>query len=161
MPIPASPTTLQHLLDQQAIRDIEARYCEAIDEYDLDEVLALFTEDCITDYGPGRGGAEVGTAAMRRRWENQPAGSGSKSTHHQLGQVRIELAGDEAACVSYCTANHERRNGERITFRFQYRDRLRRTPAGWRISHRKLLFTVVDGNLGPERTWLGRKDPRP
>ena len=160
MTAPTAPRKLQDLLDLQAIRDIEARYCEAIDEYDLDEVLSLFTEDCVTDYGPGRGGAEVGTDAMRRRWETQPAGSGSKSTHHQLGQIRIELAGDQADCVSYCIADHVRRNGERITFRFQYRDRLRRTAAGWRISRRKLLFTVVDGNLGPEREWLVRKDPR-
>ena len=49
-------TSLQDLLDIEAIRNTEAEYCEAIDEFDLERVIATFTEDCVTDYGPARGG---------------------------------------------------------------------------------------------------------
>ena len=157
MPASAGATTLQHLMDQQAIRDVEAEYCEAIDEFDLGRVPSLFTEDCVTDYGAARGGAEVGHDALRRRWQGQTGGA--KHTHHQLGQVRVTLRGDAADCVAYAIADHEKKDGTRITFRYQYRDSLRRSPQGWRISHRSLLFTVVDGVAG-ERDWLQRKDPR-
>ena len=150
--------SLQDLLDIEAIRNTEAEYCEAIDEFDLERVIATFTEDCVTNYGPARGGAEVGQNALRRRWQGQTGGA--KHTHHQLGQVRVALRGNEADCVAYAIADHEKNDGTRITFRYQYRDKLRRTPQGWQISHRRLLFTVVDGAAG-DRDWLARKDPRP
>lgn len=149
--------SLQDLLDIEAIRNTEAEYCEAIDEFDIERVIATFTEDCVTDYGPARGGAEVGHDALRRRWQGQTGGA--KHTHHQLGQVRVALRGNEADCVAYAIADHEKKDGSRITFRYQYRDKLRRTPQGWQISHRRLLFTVVDGAAG-DRDWLARKDPR-
>lgn len=150
---------LQAIIDQQEIRDVEARYCEAIDEYDLETVLACFTTDCVTDYGAGRGGSQVGREAMRQRWESSTGGP--KHTHHQLGQVRVELKGDEAECIAYCTADHEKKDGKRITMRYQYRDRLRRTSAGWLISHRRLLFTINDNDPGLEREWLKLKKERP
>ena len=149
--------SLQDLLDIEAIRNTEAEYCEAIDEFDIERVIATFTEDCVTDYGPARGGAEVGHDALRRRWQGQTGGA--KHTHHQLGQVRVALRGNEADCVAYAIADHEKKDGSRITFRYQYRDKLRRTPQGWQISHRRLLITVVDGAAG-DRDWLARKDPR-
>jgi ketosteroid isomerase-like protein len=152
-----SARTLQDLLDIEAIRTVEAEYCEAIDEFDLERVIATFTEDCVTDYGAARGGAEVGHEALRRRWQGQTGGA--THTHHQLGQVRVTLRGDEADCIAYAIADHDKKDGTRITFRYQYRDMLRRTSAGWRIAHRRLLFTVVDGAAG-ERDWLPRKDPR-
>ena len=39
--------------DRAAIAEVMALYCERVDEYDIDAVAALFTPDCVTDYGPG------------------------------------------------------------------------------------------------------------
>ena len=150
---------LEQLADRQAIADVLARFCERIDEYDIDAVAELFAEDCTVDYGPGRGGEQHGREALRVRLRG---GQGQfRRTHHQLGQCRIELAGDEAAAVTYVTAWHELWDGRREVARLQYRDRLRRTARGWEITERRALAAGIDGFDGVEWKWLPRAEPRP
>ena len=150
--------TLDELADRQAIGDLLARFCERIDEYDIDAVSALFTERCVVDYGPGRGGEQTGRDALYQRLR---AGQGQfRRTHHQLGQVRIDLDGAEAAAVTYVTAWHERWDGSHETARLQYRDRFHRTPAGWEISRRLALATGIEGFEGVVWRWVPRAEPR-
>jgi ketosteroid isomerase-like protein len=162
---PMESNPVQELLDKQAIRDLLARYCELIDEYRLDEVIPLFTPDCVTDCGPTLGGIVIGPETIPQRFKITL--SRYKHTHHQLGQVRIEVKGDEATSIAYCIADHEFFDGRQLTVRLQYRDRMRRTPQGWRIAGREMFSTVVTDTPAPEgaidatkRNLLPRKDPR-
>ena len=137
---------LQRLADRQAITDVLALFCERIDEYDIDAVARLFSEDCLVDYGPGRGGEQRGRQALARRLRR---GQGQfRRTHHQLGQVRVELTGDEAFAVTYVTAWHELWDGGHETARLQYRDRFLRTGAGWLIAERRALAAGIEGFEG-------------
>lgn len=52
--------------EKDAIREVMARYCHALDACRFDDVAALFAEDgeWMTDYGSARGRAEI--AALLR-----------------------------------------------------------------------------------------------
>src|SRR4051794_39293051 len=93
-------------LDKLAIYDVISRFCEAIDRADYVAAASYFTADCITDYGPHRGGEIVGRDAFLARIDkNQRT---YKRTHHQLGQMIADVAGDRASTITYLDAAHER-----------------------------------------------------
>jgi hypothetical protein len=96
-------------------------YCERIDEYDMDGVAALFTPDCVTDYGPGRGGEVAGRAAVRARIA---AGQAQfRRAHHQLGQSRVWFDTlDRVGAVTYVTASHEEHDGSQWQAHLRYLD---------------------------------------
>ena len=152
-------TVLERLAARQDVADLLARFCERIDEYDVDGAADLFAEDCVVDYGPGRGGEQHGREALRARLRR---GQGQfRRTQHQLGQMRVELAGDEAAVVSYVTAWHELWDGRREIARLQYRDRLRRSSRAWVITERRVLALGIEGFEGVPWNWLPRSEPLP
>lgn len=148
------------VLDRQAIADLLSQYCERLDEYDLDGVAGTFTEDVVTDYGPGRGGLVTGRAQVRARIAAGQAVF--RRTCHQLGQTRI-VAGpgeDEASGVTYVTAWHERFDDHRETVRLRYLDRFRRDGDGaWRIAERRIEVMGVEGFEGVEWVWVARRPP--
>lgn len=151
--------TLQELSDLQAIRDVLSRYCEILDEWDFAEIQNIFTPDCVSDYGPSRGGSKSGPEAvvqMMKQIRVTTDPQAIRRTHHQLGQIRITLKDNQASSIAYATADHELNNGERRTIRLQYRDQFNRTADGWRISYRKLVATIVDGDEGTQRHRLTR-----
>lgn len=145
--------------DRFEIADLLARYCEHLDEYDIDGVAETFTEDVVTDYGPGRGGPVAGRRAVADRIARGQAAF--RRTHHQLGQSRLELEGDEARGVTYVTAWHERFDGTRDTLYLRYVDRFRRTADGWRIAERIVLVDGAVGFEGVAWVWAPRRAPAP
>ena len=153
-----SMTSLDELLDRQRIADVLARYCEALDEYDIDAVASTFTEDVVTDYGAGRGGPVVGRAAVRARIA---AGQASfRRTAHQLGQTRVRIDGDRADATTYVTAWHEWQDGRQEALRLRYVDVLRRaTPDSWLIAERRVEAMGVEGFEGTEWRWVERRAP--
>ena len=46
-------TSIRQLIDKDQIIDLVHRYSYCVDHRLYDEVVALFTEDCVVDYGPG------------------------------------------------------------------------------------------------------------
>lgn len=146
---------LERLIDLDEIRDVLARYCSLLDEFRLDELLQLFAEDCVTDYGPGRGGRGMGRALLRNMIETSM--ENFQYTHHQLGQVLVEISGNEASSIAYVTADHRLVNGARETIRMQYRDKLRKTGGKWQICFRETRATIVDAERFVERVMLERR----
>src|SRR5690348_2127674 len=137
---------IAELRDRAAIADVLTAFCERVDEYDIPGLAEVFAEDCFTDYGPGRGGPVRGLAAVLDR-----IGRGQAEfsrTHHQLGQSRVALHGNDAEAVTYVTATHEHRDGARSRVHLRYLDRLRRTGSGWRIAERRVQAAVVEGMAG-------------
>jgi len=148
---------LAELRDRAAVADVLAAFCERVDEYDIPGLAEVFTEDCFTDYGPGRGGPISGLDAVLARITRGQAEF--CRTHHQLGQSRVTLRGDEADSVTYVTATHEHRDGARSRVHLRYLDRLRRTGSGWRIAERRVQAAVVEGMPGTEWVWVPRGEP--
>jgi ketosteroid isomerase-like protein len=145
------------LSDRAQILDVLAAFCERIDEYDIAGLADVFTEDCFTDYGPGRGGPVAGLTAVQARIARGQAEF--RRTHHQLGQSRIRIDGDEATATTYVTASHEHRDGGRSRVHLRYLDRLRRTGPGWRIAERRVHAALVEGMDGVEWVWVPRAEP--
>jgi len=145
-----------------AISQTLATFCERIDEYDYAGAAAVFAEDCIVDYGPGRGGPVHGRQACAERFRTGQAEF--RLTHHQLGQSRIVLAepGTElaATATTYITAWHERWNGERCVVRLRYLDAFRRVDDDRaEIATRHVHAAGTEGFEGVEWNWVPRALP--
>lgn len=141
----------------EQIRDLLARYCECVDEYDIEGVGACFSDDAIADYGAGRGGEVRGREAIAAR-----IAAGQKPfrrTHHQLGQIRIKLDGDRAEARSYQMTWHELESGRKDLVCLRYLDKLQKIAAAWQITYRTIEVTLVDGFPGTEWNWVARRKP--
>lgn len=149
---------LGELSDRQEITELIHEYCRTLDEMDLDGLVALFTEDCVVDYGPQI--RSEGAAALHRdlgrmwRW--------ARTSHHSGGaQIRFTGA-DTATATSYVLAWHEAPDGSTATMMGQYHDELRRTADGWRIARRRQVLTGNDAGFTVDINRFERRpDARP
>lgn len=146
---------VEELVEKQNIQSVLAEYCERLDEYDIAGVAACFSEDAVTDYGAGRGGEVRGRDAIADRIAT---GQGVfRRTHHQLGQIRIQIDNDTAEVTSYVTAWHELESGKKDVVCLRYLDELLRIDTGWLITSRRVEVNVVDGFEGTEWRWVKRQ----
>lgn len=156
---PAGTDVVAAMAHREQIRELIGRYCERLDEYDIAEVAATFTPDAVADYGPGRGGVLEGREAIAARIATGQAAFAR--THHQVGQISIELIGDAASATTTVLAWHERHDGTRDLLGLRYIDRLESTVEGWRIHRRRVEVTIVDGFEGVEWYHVARRPPSP
>ena len=144
---------VRRLLEGDAIAHLLHEYCRCMDVLDAMGVARLFTDDCLVDYGPG---AQIrGSAGLA---EGIPRFQGAfRRTQHQLSNIQVDFEGPKSArSLSYVRAWHEYPDGRPDYVLYaQYRDRLVRTEAGWRIAERRLI-AMGQKNLEMERTWLER-----
>ncbi len=149
---------ITRLVARNEIAEVLAKFCERVDEYDIDAVAELFTEQCVVDYGPGRGGRVVGRDAVGARIANGQ--SEFRRTHHQLGEQTMEFSSDTACQVStYVTAWHETWDGDHPVVRLRYLDQLVRTDNGWQINERRAVAQGIEGFAGLEWVWVERQLP--
>jgi ketosteroid isomerase-like protein len=134
------------LQDRVAIEDLLVRYCRHLDEMDLDALAALFTPDCVVEYGPGRLMTSHGSAQLRSSLERMWRW---RRTAHHLANVEIDFGagGDDAVARSAVTAWHERPDGSTGTVLGRYTDHVRRLPAGWRIARRRMEMVGNDAGF--------------
>lgn len=131
-------SALQHLVDRQQIVDVIHAYCRNVDLVRADEVAALFTDDCMVDYGPGLGGPTHGSAELAER-----LGRGLPrfaATSHHVSNTEVTFEGDATArATTYLYAWHRYPDGSPDAHLWaQYHDLFVRTAAGWRIAERVL-----------------------
>lgn len=146
----------QELVSRQQIADVIHTYCLHVDRNEPEQVAALFTADCVVDYGPGLGGEIAGAAGLAAALT--PGLARFAATHHQVSNVMIALEStDRATAVTYVTAWH-RFPGEApdAVLYGQYHDVFVRHHGRWKIAQRKLLAA---GQTGFNVEWLpiGRK----
>jgi ketosteroid isomerase-like protein len=129
--------------DRWAVVDVAVRYATALDTRDWSLLRRCFTDDVVTHYGDGRPqeGYEAFEATCRA-WLPDTVRS-----QHLLGNSVVELEGDTAVASHYVRADHvhEALPGCNLVFVGQYHDRLRRTPHGWRIHHRRFEVWWTQG----------------
>jgi ketosteroid isomerase-like protein len=129
--------TLQEISDRLEIQDLLARYSDAIDRHDLDALDPLFTDDAVIDYSEF--GGPRGTLATVKEFlaEVLPMHAGH---YHLVGSTIAEIDGDMAAVRSIChnpMVLHGSGDSQQLYFcGLWYRDKMVRTPAGWRIRER-------------------------
>jgi hypothetical protein len=81
---------------------------------------------------------------------SKPGGRGCHdAAHHLNGNHVAAVHGDEAEHTCYYQAQHVRLglpDGEKFLGGGRYDDRLRRTPDGWRFTHRRITSVWSEGN---------------
>jgi len=128
---------LQEISDRLEIQDLFARYTYAIDERNWDGLDDVFTPDATIDYTE-TGGAK-GTVAQIKAWL-PVAMQRFPRYQHMVATTKLELDGDTARSrtILFNPMVHRADDGaEQVFFiGLWYRDKLVRTPAGWRIAER-------------------------
>lgn len=128
---------LQRLTDELAIRDVTARFTDAVNRNDPAALGALFTEDgewvvpgMETTHGPEAAAARIGQL---------------RTTFVHLLQLlysgHVDLAADgQSAAATWYLAESASDGENAFAFTGVYRDELRRTDAGWRFVRRTFSF---------------------
>jgi 3-phenylpropionate/cinnamic acid dioxygenase small subunit len=127
--------SLQEISDRLEIEELLVRYCYAVDDRDWNAYRNIFTSDAVLDdtvTGGIRSGVEEHVTYMQR------ALSKILISQHAISTILIEVRGDDANVRVHCSCPMvvDIGEGKRHVF-FQglwYRDRVVRTPNGWRIS---------------------------
>ena len=140
-----SDDVVRGLLDREAIVAICVRYATALDSRDWPLLRTCFQPDVVGEYeGIGTlDGVDAIESVCRGALEPLDA------SQHLLGNHVVEVTGDDAVHSCQLHAQHVRagaEGGDLYVVAGSYTDRLRRTPDGWRITHRRLAVTWTDGN---------------
>ena len=140
-----SDDAVRGLLDREEIVAVCVRYATALDSRDWPLLRTCFVPDAVGEY-EGIGTLD-GVAAIEEvcRGALEPL----DASQHLLGNHTVEVAGDEAVAVCQLHAQHVRlgaEGGDLYVVAGSYTDRFRRTPDGWRITHRHLAVTWTAGN---------------
>lgn len=154
-------SALRRLIDHQEITDLIHDYCTYLDLYEPALVAALFTEDCITDYGPSFGGEVAGREKLERGWFHALATW--EATSHHVSNIRLEFEDDDnARGTTYLYAWHRHGDSETPDLHVwaRYNDRFVRTSEGWRFSERRV---TAAGQIGADYSFhsIGRRAPDP
>src|SRR5262245_6167751 len=146
--------TLQDLLDQHAIIDTINRLFIGTDSRDWAMVRDALAPRLHVDMTSLTGGqpAEMAGPDLAAAWETglKPI----QAVHHQAGNYRVTVHGDQAVAFCYGTATHYRptTSGRNVrTFVGSYDFRLARLEGTWRITSFRFNLKYVDGNLELEK----------
>ena len=136
-------SALQRLVDKDSIHDLIHQYSYCVDHRRYDEVVELFTTDCVVDYGPLTGSLVRSRSALRSLFAD-PRG-GFEATSHHNANVLVTFDGDDRARVrSSVYVWHEQTDGTTPKLWGYYHDSVVRTPDGWRIATRQLRVLGVE-----------------
>lgn len=91
---------LQELSDRQEITDLITRYTRAVDTRSFDDLANVFIDDAVLDYSIVGGPKDVPAVVVP--WIEKGL-AGFDRFQHLVGQVSIELDGDEARATAYFT----------------------------------------------------------
>lgn len=134
-----------NLLAKEAIKEVMARYAQALDSHDTDVWVACFAEDGTLDEPPPVGHKVTGRPALREFMETYlktfPISMHIGSNH------LIEVKGDRAHSVSQMVliSRAKRTDEHDSVIRAIYHDDFVRQDGQWFIAYRKLL--VQDPSL--------------
>ncbi len=152
---------IRDLAARRDITDAVHRYMRGLDRLDRDCVLSAFHATAYVDCGLMAGNPqEFADFALGFLADME-------ATHHSLGQVRIEMAGGDAATgrasgESYFRAFHDVRSetGEvrDLIIAGRYIDEFTRENGEWRIACRRLVTDWVTDNPGSRAFFTDNPD---
>lgn len=131
-----SEAAVGRLIDKDQIIDLVHRYSYCVDHRLYDEVVELFTESCLVDYGPGIPPAR--SRAGLRRMFGHPDGGFAATSHHNANVLVTFEDHDHASVLTSLYAWHQRSDGIRPRVWGYYHDSVVRLADGWRIAERQL-----------------------
>jgi hypothetical protein len=125
---------LQEISDRIEIGDVLTRYTRAIDTGAWDRLDTVFTPDAQIDYTESGGIAAAYPEV--KPWLAEVLPAFFRKLMHTLGQVEVELRGDEADVTAYFhnpMTMDDGAGGEKVVeIGGLYHHTMTRTPDGWR-----------------------------
>lgn len=138
---------VRRVLDRQEIADVLYRYASSVDYKDFSTLRSLFVANAhgvyttVADlYGADEIVAWIQEMTSTKNWQ-----------HHKLNVYHIDFIGpDEARTLTYHTSHQTDSEdpGAVVLIVARYRDLLRRTPDGWKITEKIM-----------EPGWAERRQP--
>ena len=141
--------------DRMEIIDLSSNYMRGLDRLDGELERSVFWDDAWCSYGTYEGGpdgfVEFCQVALKTHAAN----------HHFLGQINIDLCGEEAFGEVYYQAFHRIRNeaGEErdLFISGRYVDRYERRDGTWKIAYRSELVDWVREEAAADEWFIGSK----
>jgi hypothetical protein len=130
------------LATYQACARLTAAFAVYVDQHRYDDLISLFTEDCVFD----RPGALLnGRGELRAFMERRPGGTVTR--HTCAPPVLDQVTAQSANGVTYLTFFEGEPSGEGPATLKQiaiaeYHDQFKRTSEGWRIARRRVVPTI-------------------
>ncbi len=141
--------------DRLAIQDVVAQYAYTYDAQDAEGFAALFTEDAVWEaFASGAAAPEIrleSRAAIHtwiaRRLHKRIGIFTSR--HYQSGLLFESLAAETARTRTMVLVTHQSvtEAAPRPTLSGVYYDQWRKTPEGWRLTHRVLCYDASVSTL--------------
>lgn len=127
------------MADERAIERALITFARAMDDRDWVGMSAILSEDAVGDFGSGRVEGSAGVIDLIRTYLDNCG-----VTQHLLGNILIEVDGDNATSCAYVRDLHLSRHDPSTTFHTlgDYRDRWERRDGSW------ILVERVKANRG-------------
>jgi hypothetical protein len=148
--------TIDELLEMEAIKQIRYLYSHYYDGNRLEDLVDLFTDDAICEFGPNFGGDWVGKEQIRERYHEFLYGSG-RAVHSQMHAVTnpwIRLLDNDKALGRWYQLNLNVSEGAEnpLTLFGIYDDVYKKVDGEWKIHRTRIDF------LWPKREFYGLRD---
>ena len=144
---------LEAAADKIEITDLSSNYMRGLDRLDGELERSVFWDDAQLDYGIYSGGPDDFVAFC------QTALATHAANHHFIGQVNVDLQGDEAFGEVYYQAFHRVNNeaGEPrdLFISGRYVDRYERRDGIWKIAYRSELVDWVREEAAADAWFAG------
>jgi hypothetical protein len=128
-----SDSAVEELLAKQEIQELACRYSRGLDRLDEELLHSVFFEDAWCEYGFYNGPpADFIGFALGALGEHA-------ANHHMIGNVLIDVQGDEAFGEVYFNAYHKVPAGEAfedVLIAGRYLDRYEKRDGVWKIAYR-------------------------
>ncbi len=141
--------------DKIEIMELSASYMRGLDRADGSVQKSVFWDDAWLEYGTYNGGPDNFVAFCQQALATHAA------NHHFLGQIQIELVGNEAFGEVYYQAYHRIKNtaGEDrdLFISGRYVDRYEKRNSEWKIAYRSELVDWVREDAACDAWFSGSK----
>jgi uncharacterized protein (TIGR02246 family) len=130
---------LRRLEAEAELRDLQARYVQALDAGDLEAIMRLFTDDC-TLINPR--GTFVGADAVRGDYQSVLARTRLRLHYPANLTIRLFADGEEAWTMAHNYALIVSRSGELTAGAGTTAERLVRSDGQWKIRDRRMTTNI-------------------
>jgi hypothetical protein len=146
---------IRRLEDRQELWDLAARYCQVVDDRDIDGIVSVFSSDPTVKHADGSVGGR-GPEGVRAYYEGRLKGVGV-CFHYPHTQL-VEFDGDDRASADVNSHAEMAVDGQMIVGALRYRDEYVREAGAWKIAQRTMRFFYLmpaielpERLLGPDR----------
>jgi len=131
--------TIEGVLAEAAIKDLQMRYCRGVDRQDVELIRSCFHPDATTDYGIFGGDVDAFVGSLNAALPT------FLTTTHITGNQNVEVNGDTAWAEHYAVCTHRLAADENGPLRdfvtaVRYVDKLECRDGDWRILRRELVL---------------------